>query len=309
MTELTTMRKVLIFNPAMPNNKTVFETRANTFGELKVDLRNNGIENIDSFKITEGRVGVSFETDTAALPRRIKSSKGDITDNLVLIMTPKKIDNGSDITIVISRFIQDENPETLSRAEIYEIIANIKENYGMNTVRELFGNYTTQKTEDLISVLTELSNDEKREVEQERKEQREEVTKQSPEEGNYSEEKLVDAFKEGFNEHLIKNIREEIYNAASALIDSGQTVSEPNLTVSFTEVIKQFLNFTTILMPSQEAYDVFMERVISFFIDAIIFMVSEMEKEERKMKEHNEEILDSIIDEDELDDILENLNH
>lgn len=149
MTELVKMKKVLVYNPAMPNNKKAFESSATTFGELKRDLIANGVTDLARYKITEGRVGISFETDAALLPTQIKSAKGDVTDNLVLIMTPNKIDNG----LLYSVLVPFDLLQPTTRKELFEVVRIFKEVFGKDTAKRVFGNHTTTKTVELLKIV------------------------------------------------------------------------------------------------------------------------------------------------------------
>ena len=114
-------------------NKTkVIESTANTVGELKADLRRNGIDP-DGMAIQEGLTKTELGEDGSYLPHDVPY-KGGVTDNLVFRLTQreKKIRSG-----------------VMSRSEAF---AEVKRLGLQGTILEKYGkNFTQVKTEFLIS--------------------------------------------------------------------------------------------------------------------------------------------------------------
>jgi hypothetical protein len=118
------------------NGTKTIETTATTLGELKADLRRNGI-NPDGMSFQEGITKTEFTRDDAVLPHDV-AFKGGTTNNLVfrLTQTEKKIKSGA-----------------MTRQEMYNQVKKL----GLEKkVVERFGkNYTQVKNTDLHDFLTE----------------------------------------------------------------------------------------------------------------------------------------------------------
>lgn len=111
--------------------RSVIESSATTLGELKDDLRTNGID-YEGMTFYEGLTKTELKTDESILPHDIERN-GVITNELVFMLTntEKKIRSGA-----------------MSRAEAY---AAIKAKGLQNECQKMFGkNFTMCKTSDLI---------------------------------------------------------------------------------------------------------------------------------------------------------------
>lgn len=113
--------------------KKVITSAATTRGELKADLRDNGID-FDGMAFFEGISKTELKDDASILPHDLPW-KGQVTNDLVIMLTEpqKKIRNGAGVT---------------NRAEAYSYIkakglgAEVEKKYGQN--------FTRCKTPDLI---------------------------------------------------------------------------------------------------------------------------------------------------------------
>ena len=128
-TELQQSRQILAFCPSMNNRQVQFETFATTYGELKRDMERAGLTNLDKMKVIEGRTQLEFATDQSVLPSNIRTKTG-VTNNLVLVLTPAKINNGA----------LDE----MSRSDIYAALKTYRSQSkeADREVKQFFGNYT-----------------------------------------------------------------------------------------------------------------------------------------------------------------------
>lgn len=119
------------------NVKTTIMSTAETLGELKAELRTNGVDFAD-MTFFEGVSRTELVDDNSALPKDIMY-KGTRTNNLAFMLTNsnKKIKSGA--------------LEDTSRANVY---AYIKE-YGLQEMvkSHLGKNYTQCKTEDLAKIV------------------------------------------------------------------------------------------------------------------------------------------------------------
>lgn len=132
------VRNITIIN-SRTQNRTVFQSTAETLGELKVDLRDRNI-NFDGLAFFEGISKSELKDDTAILPKDLPW-KGARTNDLVFMLTEpqKKIRNGA----------------VASRMEAY---AFIKANNLQAAVQKKFGdNFTRCKTNDLIDFCSKNS--------------------------------------------------------------------------------------------------------------------------------------------------------
>lgn len=114
--------------------RSVIESSATTLGELKDDLRTNGID-YDGMTFYEGLTKTELKTDESILPHDIERN-GIITNELVFMLTnaEKKIKSGA-----------------MSRSEAYDAI---KKNNLQSECMKMFGkNFTMCKTADLISLV------------------------------------------------------------------------------------------------------------------------------------------------------------
>ena len=102
------------------NKKTVFNSEATTFGELKTEMEAKGIRTsgMDCF---EGISRYTFTDDNAVLPTNL-SYKGNTTNNLVFLLstTKNKIDSGMD------------RQEIYAKIKEYNLADEIKNSFGKN---------------------------------------------------------------------------------------------------------------------------------------------------------------------------------
>lgn len=122
------------------NVKTTIMSTAETLGELKTELRANGVDYAD-MTFFEGVSRTELVDDNSALPKDIMY-KGTRTNNLAFMLTNsnKKIKSGA--------------LEDTSRANVYTCIKE----YGLQErVKEVLGkNYTQCKTEDLLTIVNSV---------------------------------------------------------------------------------------------------------------------------------------------------------
>jgi hypothetical protein len=122
------------------NVKTTIMSTAETLGELKTELRANGVDFAD-MTFFEGVSRTELVDDNSALPKDIMY-KGTRTNNLAFMLTNsnKKIKSGA--------------LEDTSRANVYTYIKE----YGLQEmVKEVLGkNYTQCKTEDLVNIVNSV---------------------------------------------------------------------------------------------------------------------------------------------------------
>lgn len=120
--------------------KSVIMSAATTLGELKADLRSNGID-YDGMTFFEGTSKTELKTNTSVLPHDIPY-KGQVTNELVFMLTNtnKKIRSGA----------------AMSRAEAYNAIRSMGLQYAC--VKKFGKNFTMCKTADLIALVQSNSN-------------------------------------------------------------------------------------------------------------------------------------------------------
>lgn len=120
--------------------KSVIMSAATTLGELKADLRSNGID-YDGMTFFEGTSKTELKTDASVLPHDVPY-KGQVTNELVFMLTNtnKKIRSGA----------------AMSRAEAYNAIKSM----GLQDacVKKFGKNFTMCKTADLIALVQSNSN-------------------------------------------------------------------------------------------------------------------------------------------------------
>lgn len=121
--------------------KSVIMSAATTLGELKADLRNNGID-YDGMTFFEGTSKTELKTDASVLPHDVPY-KGQVTNELVFMLTNtnKKIRSGA---------------TAMSRAEAYNAIKSM----GLQDacVKKFGKNFTMCKTADLIALVQSNGN-------------------------------------------------------------------------------------------------------------------------------------------------------
>lgn len=121
--------------------KSVIMSEATTLGELKADLRNNGID-YSGMTFFEGVSKTELKTDASVLPHNVPY-KGQITNELVFMLTNtnKKIRSGA---------------TAMTRAEAYSAIKSM----GLQDacVKKFGKNFTMCKTADLIALVQSNGN-------------------------------------------------------------------------------------------------------------------------------------------------------
>lgn len=121
--------------------KSVIMSAATTLGELKADLRSNGID-YDGMTFFEGTSKTELKTDASVLPHDVPY-KGQVTNELVFMLTNtnKKIRSGA---------------VAMSRAEAYNAIKSM----GLQDacVKKFGKNFTMCKTADLIALVQSNGN-------------------------------------------------------------------------------------------------------------------------------------------------------
>lgn len=133
------MAQVTVFS-TKGKKRSVVTTEANTWGELKKDLLNEGIET-NNMKAIVGENQTTLESSAAVLPKGLTAS-GEVTKDFTLFLTPIKVKSGSGDVIA---------PETMSYQECK---AFIKEVYNSSDeAKEHFGNYTIMSTNQMRSLI------------------------------------------------------------------------------------------------------------------------------------------------------------
>lgn len=133
------MAQVTVFS-TKGKKRSVVTTEANTWGELKKDLLNEGIET-NNMKAIVGENQTTLESSAAVLPKGLTAS-GEVTKDFTLFLTPIKVKSGSGDVI---------DPETMSYQECK---AFIKEVYNSSDeAKEHFGNYTIMSTNQMRSLI------------------------------------------------------------------------------------------------------------------------------------------------------------
>lgn len=127
-------RKVTIINSKTQSQKVIQDSRATTLGELKAEMRNEGIDFSD-MTFFEGHMRAELKDDAAPLPTNIPYNGQVVNDLVFLLTTPeKKIKSG-----------------TMSRAEAYN---KVREMGLQGACVDKFGkNFTQCTTADLISLI------------------------------------------------------------------------------------------------------------------------------------------------------------
>lgn len=131
------IRKIYVVDTR--REKSIIMTGAETLGELKSALNENGIE-YDGMTFFEGYSAVELKDDSSQLPTNVKKRNGETTNELLIMITnsSKKIKSGS----------------VYNRASVYNLI---KEQNLAATIREHFKRpYTQISTDELISFIDGL---------------------------------------------------------------------------------------------------------------------------------------------------------
>lgn len=133
-------RKIVIKSTKTQRTEVIMSS-AETLGELKADLRANGIDYQD-MTFFEGLTKIELKTDDSVLPHDVPY-KGNITNELVFMLTNtnKKIRSGMD------------------RKEMYELIRG--KNLQKAVIDKYGKNFTQCKTHELLAIIEEEENKKK----------------------------------------------------------------------------------------------------------------------------------------------------
>lgn len=133
-------RKIIIKSTKTQRTEVIMSS-AETLGELKADLRANGIDYQD-MTFFEGLTKIELKTDESVLPHDVPY-KGNITNELVFMLTNtnKKIRSGMD------------------RKEMYEVIRG--KNLQKAVIAKYGKNFTQCKTHELLAIIEEEKNKKK----------------------------------------------------------------------------------------------------------------------------------------------------
>lgn len=131
-------RKVTIINNKTQSQKVIQASTATTLGELKREMREEGIE-YEGMTFFEGHLRAELKDDASILPTNIPY-KGQVVNDLTFLLTApeKKIKSGA-----------------MSRAEAYNAIK--ARGLQDECVKRFGKNFTMCKTQDLIDLLGEGS--------------------------------------------------------------------------------------------------------------------------------------------------------
>lgn len=139
--EVKVNRVVTGFQPGV--GKKSFNSTATTYGQLKTELRSAGF-NLQNVRVSEGNTQIDLVNDDAILPVNIQK-RGQITNDLIIIMTPKEKPKSGAINV--------------RQASYKELKAEIKALYNSansavaNSAKTHFGNYTQMSTETMRNFL------------------------------------------------------------------------------------------------------------------------------------------------------------
>lgn len=190
-------RKVTIINNKTQSQKVIQASSATTLGELKREMREEGIE-YEGMTFFEGHLRAELKDDASILPTNIPY-KGQVVNDLTFLLTApeKKIKSGA-----------------MSRAEAYNAIK--ARGLQDECVKRFGKNFTMCKTQDLIDLLGEgaPAKEEKKETVKE-KPAKKEVVKEPVKE----EKSEVTATSEGNVAGALEILLEDLYG--SDVIEEG----------------------------------------------------------------------------------------
>lgn len=118
-----------------------FETEATTLGELKKELKERGY-NYDNTRYTEATSRTELLDDNSPLPVNIPY-RGNITNDLVLVMTPRKNINSGMVNVETASYKE-------LKAEVKDLCNTSKTE---KEARSHFGNYTQMSTATMRDLL------------------------------------------------------------------------------------------------------------------------------------------------------------
>ena len=219
-------REILIAN-TKTQKRSKITSSAMTLGELKTDLRANGIDYSD-MTFTEGISKTQLLDDATQLPQNVMY-KGQPTNNLVILLTntKKKIASG-----------------IISRKEVYELI---KENDLQEDVKVEFGkNFTQVTTDNLIKFLedNDVSLEEaayKEEIKEENPtDEPKEVEKENYEEDDYEDNDDNYTIADLLADNRVLSIGDSIFTQVAML--ANEKVLEANEINNLIEDLKGLLD-------------------------------------------------------------------
>lgn len=223
-------RKVTIINNKTQSQKVIQASAATTLGELKREMREEGIE-YEGMTFFEGHLRAELKDDASILPTNIPY-KGQVVNDLTFLLTApeKKIKSGA-----------------MSRAEAYNAIK--ARGLQDECVKRFGKNFTMCKTQDLIDLLGEGSatvapvKEEKKEVVKEKAEKKEvakeTVKEEKPEVTATSEGNVAGALEILLEDLYVSDaIEEGTYDRAMAVL-KGTTYKAPEK-MSKAEINKMF---------------------------------------------------------------------
>lgn len=139
------MREIKIISNSQNRNET-FMSDASTLGELKAELINKGYE-VNDMDFKEGKSRITLNDDMSVLPSEFMY-KGELTSDLVIMMTPKntKIKSG------------------MTRGQLYDYIkTNDLQETAYNVYGKNFTNCTNAELEEIVSEYREIERNKERE--------------------------------------------------------------------------------------------------------------------------------------------------
>lgn len=132
------MAQITVFS-TKGRKKSVVESVATTWGDLKKDLNAAGIET-NGFKAIIGETQTTMESTKAVLPKGL-DIRGKVTDDFTLFLTPIKVKSGSDYIDV----------NTMGYKECKKFIKDIYA--ASDEAKAYFGNYTQKTTEAMKTLI------------------------------------------------------------------------------------------------------------------------------------------------------------
>lgn len=124
-------RNISAFQPGV--GRRDFQSGATTYGQLKEELQSQGFD-LSNTRVTEGNTQLDLVNDDALLPVNIQK-RGQLTNNLMIIMTPKARPKSGSIDV-----------QNASYAELRAEVKALCHGKQSKEARAHFGNYTQMKT-------------------------------------------------------------------------------------------------------------------------------------------------------------------
>ena len=217
--------------------KSVIITSASTLGELKDDLRTNGID-YNGMTFYEGLTKTELKTDESILPHDIERG-GTITNELVFMLTnaEKKIKSGA-----------------MSRKEAYDYIK--KNNLQNDVVKKLGRNFTMCKTDGLVSIVENHkgSNVKEKPVVKEKPEIKEQPVEESVTKENVTDNKaeaILKCYSPGLRSAFVKLL--EILNENDVITDEETSMLLDEIDINDdSEFVKAVMQNATSYKPASD---------------------------------------------------------